>query len=378
MMQGSDPALEMQEERERRALFLLNHMQGMLSDKLLKIYEYFGSFEEAYSRDADTYLEAGIFKKEQFRENYENLRRDEGRLLKKYEQVKSSGIRMIMLTDSEYPLRLRVIGDRPPLLYVGGKLPDENRPTAGIIGSRKCSEYGKSVAEFFAGELAARGIQIISGLAYGIDASAAAGSLRTASESYGVLGCGVNVCYPRENWPLYHRMKHGEGGVISEFPPDDDALGFHFILRNRLIAGLSDVLIVIEAAERSGTSTTVGFALDQGKEVFALPGRITDPLGFGCNRLLKEGANVLTSPSDILDYFGMGEDAVLKMGEKDLSRLSGDEKKIYSVLGPKSQHVETVAAKSGFPLGEALSLLAGLEAKGYAVSPRGAYYRRNV
>ena len=369
---------EMQDERERRALFLLNHMTGMLSDKLLKIYEYFGSFEEAYSRDADVYFDAGLFQKAQLRENYRKLRENEGRLLKEYEQLKSSGIRMIMLTDEDYPERLRQIADRPPLIYVGGKLPDENRPTAGIIGSRKCSEYGKSVAEFFAGELAARGIQIVSGLAYGIDAAAAAGSLNAASESYGVLGCGINICYPRENWPLYHRMKLGEGGVISEFPPDDDAFGFHFILRNRLIAGLSDVLMVIEAGEKSGTATTVGYALDQGKEVYALPGRITDPLGFGCNRMLKEGANVLTSPSDILEYFGMEEGSVLKMGEKDLGKLNLHEKKLYGALSQKSQHVESLAVKCGFPLGETLSLLAGLEAKGYAVSPRGAYYRRCV
>ena len=136
--------------------------------------------------------------------------------------------------------------------------------------------------------------------------------------------------------------------------------------------------MVIEAREKSGTSTTVGYALDQGREVFALPGRITDPLGFGCNRLLKDGAAVLTSPTDILEYFGIEEEKLLKMGEKDLAALGAKEKKVYKALIFRSQHVETIAAKCRLSLGETLTILSKLEAKGYAVSPGGAYYRKPV
>ncbi|MDO4962400.1 MAG: DNA-processing protein DprA [Eubacteriales bacterium] len=364
-------------EAEKRALFLLNNIPGMSSDILLKMYEYAGSFTECHAAAPAVFYAAGIFKRPDMAEKFEVMKRNENELLKKYEMLQNDGIRLVSILDEEYPERLKNIDARPPLLYVCGKLPDEARPTAGIIGARKCSEYGKSVTLFFAEELSKAGIQVVSGLAYGIDGAAAAGSLRGADESYGVLGCGVNICYPKENWALYNKMKGGAGGILSEFPPDTAPLGYHFTLRNRIIAGLSDVLLVIEAGEKSGTSITVGYALDQGKEIFALPGRITDPLGFGCNRMLKDGANILTSPSDVLEYFGMGDDTVLKMGEKDLGTLSPKEKQVYKALLHKSQHVEAIAAKCKFDLSETMTVLAGLEAKGYAASPHGAYYRKS-
>ncbi len=383
MEKGRNQEEELQEERreqeeELQALFLLNNMNGMLSDKLLQAYEYFGSFREAYESDADVYFAAGLFRKESMRDNFEALKAGEDRLLQRYDRLKEEGIQLVSILDEDYPKRLRTIDDRPPLLYVCGRLPDEDRPTAGIIGARKCSEYGRSTAEFFAGELAQRGIQVVSGLAGGIDGAAAEGALRAARESYGVLGCGVNVCYPAENRILYRKMKKGEGGLISEFPPEATALGFHFVLRNRIISGLSDVLMVIEAGEKSGTATTVEYALNQGREIYALPGRISDPLGFGCNRMLKEGANVLTSPSDILEYFGLGEKEILKMGERKSAGLKGKERLVYDSLSFEMQHVETIADSCRLGIGETLGILNELELKGCAISPGGAYYKKTV
>ncbi len=367
-----------QEEAELQALFLLNNMNGMLSDKLLQVYEYFGSFREAYEADADEYFTAGLFKKEGMRARFEEMKAAEDRLLRRYERLEEEGIRLVSMLDENYPKRLRSIDDRPPLLYVCGRLPEEDRPTAGIIGARKCSEYGRSTAQFFAGELARRGIQVVSGLAGGIDGAAAEGALRAARESYGVLGCGVNICYPAENRILYRKMKNGEGGLISEFPPEVTALGFHFVLRNRIISGLSDVLLVIEAGEKSGTATTVEYALNQGREIYALPGRISDPLGFGCNRLLKEGASVLTSPSDILEYFGMEEEGILKMGEQKSAGLKGKERLVYDSLSFEAQHLETIADSCKLGLRETLAILGDLEKRGCAYSPGGAYYKKSV
>lgn len=383
---------------ELKALYLLNSMHGMFSDKLLKVREHFGSYAEAYGADADEYYAAGLFVKGGMADAYEELKRNEAKLLKRAESFEAAGIRLIADFDAAYPERLKNIPDRPPLLYVSGNLPDDSRPSAAIVGSRKCSEYGRSAAEKFAGELAVHGVQIVSGLAYGIDGAAARGSLRTAGESYGVLGCGINICYPKSNERMYDAMRHGAGGIVSEFSLDTPAIGYHFVLRNRLIAGLADVLIVIEAAAKSGTATTVEYALAQGRDVYALPGRIDDPLGYGCNRLIKDGASVITESADILDYFGINDtssDITVRSGNSNGNvccggagasaeagiydngtGLSSDETAVLKVLGMEPHHTEVIAAESGLSVWEASAALSMLEARGLAESVRQSYFRK--
>lgn len=360
---------------ELKALYLLNNMHGMYSDKLLRIYEHFDSFADAYRADVKEYYEAGLFVRMQTGEAYEELKRRENALLHRAESFGRQGIRLVSMFDEAYPKRLDNIKDKPPLLYVSGHMPDDNRHSAAMIGARNCSEYGRTVARMFAGELAQKGVQIVSGLAYGIDIEAAYGSLGAAGESYAVLGNGINICYPRHNAEAYDRMRHGEGGIISEFPPDTAAIGYHFVLRNRIISGLSDVLIVIEAAKKSGTAITVGYALDQGKEVFALPGRIDDPLGYGCNRFIKEGANIITESKDILDYFGIGDeegtDTVLLTAD-----MGENERKIYEVLGMEPMHIEKISANAGLDIADTLTALAELESAGLINSPRRAFFSR--
>ena len=316
--------------------------------------------------------------------------------------------------DEEYPERLSNIKNKPPLLYVCGRLPDDNRHAAAIVGSRKCSEYGSTVAELFASELAENDVQIVSGLAYGIDGAAARGSLRAANESYGVLGCGVNICYPKCNGALYDRMRYGDGGIVSELPLDTAAQGYNFVLRNRIISGLSDVLIVIEAGRKSGTSITVGYALDQGREVYALPGRIDDPLGYGCNQFIKEGANIITEAADVLHFFELQDERTainrenadsaeeyvpeveqlkrhgsekivnerrkVKSGDTEIPRkpegLKADELAVYEVLMLEPQHIEHIADRAGLDVADTVTALMMLEAKGFVRSPRYAYYQR--
>ncbi len=377
-------------ESELRALYLLNNMKGMFSDRLLKIYEHFGSYEYAYSADIREYTEAGLMVRESTRAAFTELKRNEARLLNRMEKLSERGVQLISMFDSEYPERLDNIRVKPPLLYVSGRLPSDTEHTAAIIGSRKCSEYGSNVAELFAAELAGAGVQIVSGLAYGIDSAAARGSLKGSGESFGVLGCGINICYPKTNADLYDRMRQGEGGVITEFPPDTPAAGYNFILRNRIISGLSDVLIVIEAGKKSGTSITVGYALEQGREVYALPGRIDDPLGYGCNQFIKEGANVITEAADVLNYFeqldernGRSRDVSCyknaskrDMLQERLNELGDTEKKVYEALKLEPMHIEQIAARAGADTAAVIEALMLLEAEELVSSPRHAYYRR--
>ena len=190
--------------------------------------------------------------------------------------ITTNQINIVTLEHSNYPERLRNIPDPPYLLYYYGELPAENLPSVAIIGARMCSDYGRKMAEEFARGLAREGVQIISGLASGIDGIAQRAAVMEKGKSYGILGCGVDYCYPASNRNLYEMLKE-HGGLISEFPPGEKPLADHFPRRNRIISGLADIVLVIEAKERSGTSITVQMALEQGREVFAIPGRL-------CNR----------------------------------------------------------------------------------------------
>ena len=171
-----------------------------------------------------------------------------------------------------YPERLMPFADMPSRLFVRGALPADEQKTAAIVGARICTAYGKSQAAFFAQVLAANGVAVISGLACGIDAAAHEGALRGKGKTFAVLGCGVDICYPKQNYPLMRRMLENGGGVLSEFPPGAEPLPWHFPIRNRVISALADVVLVIEAKEKSGSLITADYALEQGKTVFALPG----------------------------------------------------------------------------------------------------------
>lgn len=217
-----------------------------------------------------------------------------------WEELKQKEIQFISYYENGFPQKLREIPDPPIGIYYIGKLPDENQPMIAMIGARRCSEYGRCMAEHFAGKLAKNGIGVVSGMAIGIDSVSQRAAIKHSGKSYGILGCGVDVIYPPSNRDLYMQLIQ-QGGVISEYPPQTPALPFLFPERNRIISGLSDAVLVIEAKEKSGTLITVDMALEQGKEVFAIPGRCTDSLSFGCNKLLRQGAVAVIKPEDILE-----------------------------------------------------------------------------
>ena len=273
--------------------------------------------------------------------------------------------------DSRFPERLREIPESPGCIYLKGRLPDPVEMTVGIIGARDGTEYGKMVARTLAKELSEYGISIISGMAYGIDTAAHEGALLGGGKTYAVLGCGVDICYPAINKKLYSKIQE-EGGIISEYPEGSPPLPHHFVARNRLIAGLSDILIVVEAKERSGTFITVDRALEQGKQVFVVPGRITDPLSRGCNKLLMEGASLCLSKEDILSCFSIeaGKDNEKK------PNLKGEEKRIYNDLDLEGKHIDVLYKELEIPLQSLYSVLVKLEIEGYCESFSSSYYRK--
>lgn len=218
---------------------------------------------------------------------------------KEYAALTDKKIKFTCIGHADYPYRLKDIPDSPYGIYYKGKLPGQDKPAAAIIGARNCSEYGRQMAMQFGSELAIMGVQVISGMARGIDGIGQMAALDTGGYSLGVLGCGVDICYPNENRRLYDRLCI-QGGVCSEYPPGTAPKNTLFPPRNRIISGLADIVLVIESKKRSGTLITVDMALEQGKEVYALPGRASDALSEGCNRLIQQGAGLALSAQDIV------------------------------------------------------------------------------
>lgn len=216
-----------------------------------------------------------------------------------YGRMTDRGIRFVSEDEEEYPNKLKDIPDAPCAVYYIGKLPEENKKTIAMIGARNCSEYGKAMARQFGEILAGAGVQIVSGMARGIDGIGQQAALDMGGYSLAVLGCGVDICYPPDNRMLYDRLIE-QGGICSEYPPGIQPRAALFPPRNRIISGLCDGVLVIEAKERSGTLITVDMALEQGREVYALPGRVTDAMSRGCNELIRQGAELVLSPQDML------------------------------------------------------------------------------
>lgn len=218
---------------------------------------------------------------------------------KEYEDMKERGIAFYPFYHPEYPKRLLDIPDRPFGVYVKGKIRDDG-PWVAVVGARDCSPYGSYVAEKFARGLAELGLLVVSGMARGIDGIAQRAALDANGSTCAVLGCGVDICYPASNEALYREIC-SNGAVLSEYPPGTKPQPSLFPPRNRIISGLADAVLVVEARRRSGTSITVDMALEQGKEVFVIPGRITDRLSDGCNNLLLQGATIALSPAQVAE-----------------------------------------------------------------------------
>ncbi len=217
--------------------------------------------------------------------------------------LEEKNIRFIPYFSEEYPVRLKNIPAPPYALYVRGRLPTVTDPPAALVGARNCTHYGERMALEYGEKLAENGISIISGMARGIDGAAGRGAINADGCTYAVLGSGVDVCYPRENRGLYVDIQKS-GGILSEQLPGSPPLQGNFPRRNRIISAMADLVLVMEAKEKSGSLITADQALEQGKEVYALPGPVTSLLSQGCHRLIAQGAGILLSPEDLWKRWG--------------------------------------------------------------------------
>lgn len=284
---------------------------------------------------------------------------------KSYESLLENNIRLISRDSAEYPKKLREIFRPPFVLYLYGSLPKPELPALAVIGARQCSVYGEEIAAQLSKACAAAGIQIISGMARGIDASAQRAAISEEGGAYAVLGSGVDVCYPREQKGLYELLKR-QGGVLSEEVPGTPPLSFHFPKRNRIISGLSDAILVVEARKKSGSLITVEYALEQGKDIFAVPGRIYDTLSEGTNQLIKEGAYPVCEPEDILQIMLRKMPVSFCQNKKNQNFvLETKEKIVYANLSLQPKHIHQLSEETDIPLPELSCLLLEMEMKQY-------------
>ena len=272
-------------------------------------------------------------------------------------------IRFITPFDPEFPEKLRFINNPPEGIYYKGRLPDPSKPSVAIIGARDCSQYGASMARYFAEALSDAGVQIISGMARGIDGIAQKAAVDAGHPSFGILGNGLDVIYPKQNKELFENILD-KGGLISEFPPGTAALARNFPSRNRIISALSDLILVVESKIKSGTSITVKRAIEQGKDVFAIPGRLSDPLSTGCLKLIEDGAGIALSPASILEgmgIFGSGKTDMRVNIDVPLTKL---ENKVYRLLDTNPTNLDSLSNMASLPIPDLLSVLLQLQLKG--------------
>ncbi len=300
-------------------------------------------------------------------------------------------VRIIEKGSEEYPSKLLQIHNPPKKLYVKGILPKSLNLTTrniAIVGSRDMSTYGKEMARMLARDLAKSGINVISGLARGIDGQAHRGALEGGGYTLGVLGCGINNVYPKENFELFYEMKN-RGGIISEYEPDMPGLPKNFPERNRIISGLSDGVIVVEAKKKSGSLITAEYALEQGKQVYAVPGRAFDKNSEGTNNLIKMGAICVTCAEDILWDLNGGElcrskDIFIEEDDEKTERkavnqrkkhnIDEQEKIIYDFLDLEPKYIDDIIQKSGMGITNTISTLYLMEEKNIIKQPIKGYY----
>lgn len=296
-----------------------------------------------------------------------------------YSKMKTSGIDYYPYSHESFPKGLLSIHNPPLGLYVKGKLPSENHVSVAIVGARSCSDYGRYVARKLGVALGHAGIQVISGLARGIDSISQKGVLDSGGSTFAVLGNGVDICYPPENCALYEDIP-AHGGLISEYAPHTPAHSAFFPMRNRLISGMSDVIVVIEAKEKSGSLITADFALEQGREVYALPGRVTDSLSHGCNRLIRQGAGIILSPEEFIEDLKVNYSihapcsAEHQLPDLDTVPLTEADKKILSELSATEPKTLTdIQLNTQLSAGVLSKSLLSLTMKNVIIQ-RGSYY----
>jgi len=369
-----------EKQQEKEYLFWLSNIEGIGAITIDKLILKFGNAKQVYFSDFNEIKQSGILSFKVM-ENFIYAKKNKNKIMEMYYSLEKYSTRFITIYDDEYPKKLKKIYSKPYGIYVKGNLPDEkiytekeisNNPSAAIIGARACTTYGLEIGNYLARELATYGVEIVSGMAYGIDAAAGQGAIEGGGRTYAVLGSGVNICYPQANQKLYNDILNSGGGIISEQPMNMPPMAKNFPMRNRIISGLADCIIVVEAKQKSGTLITVDLGLEQGKDIFVVPGRINDLSSEGCNKLISMGAIIITSVDDILNYFGLNEKN--KKSKKIVISLAPNEKLLYSCLNLDPKHIEVISIECELSIIETMNVLTTLVSKGIVDSVSGSYY----
>lgn len=353
----------------------------VLSEKLKsakKIYQNFPTLSDVFKANKHDFISLGVDEEEAQALTSPKIL-DQAQ--EEIERIKRKDYTILTLEDEKYPELLRETFDPPFVLYCAGKVETLKGPAVSIVGARKLSPYGKAVTERLAQDLASRGLVVVSGLARGIDSMAHWGALR-GGKTVAVLGSGLENIYPRENRKLFDRIIE-KGAVISEFPHNSPPLGYHFPLRNRIISSLSLALVVVEATKRSGSLISARLALEQNREVMAVPGKVTSALSQGTNWMIKTGAKLVESWKDVV------EELPLSLKEKILSEMpakkekapsmTSQEKKIFELLSSDTlTHIDELVERSDFSVSEVLSILLHLELKGLISQSPGKFFQRKL
>jgi len=291
-------------------------------------------------------------------------------------RMAASSARLVTFLSADYPKFLFEIPDPPPFLYVRGQL-RSNELAVAIVGSRRATSYGLLATERLAGALAGHGIAVVSGMARGIDTAAHKGALQAGGRTIGVLGCGIDKVYPPENRKLFEEVPE-TGCLVSEFPLGALPLAENFPRRNRIISGLSRGVLVVEAAENSGSLITAQYALEHGRDVFAVPGNIAFNACRGSNRLIKQGAKLVDCVEDILEelpgFIARNREVAPEQAAARTFSLTPKEAAVYELLARSSLHIDDIIAQTELTAGEVSSMLLHLELKGAVVPLPGKHF----
>jgi DNA processing protein len=333
------------------------------------LLDYFGDAQSAWEAPATALHAAGLSRK--IAENLLQVRADTDLQLL-WDEINSRDITLLTWMDENYPRRLKEMDQSPPLLYVRGQVLPEDEWAVAVVGTRRVTAYGRQVAEQLGAYLAHNGVTVVSGMARGVDTVAHKAAINAGGRTLAVLGNGVDRIYPPENTRLTERIIE-TGALISDYPLGTAPESYNFPPRNRIISGLSIAVVIVEAGNTSGALITANFAVEQGREVFALPGSIYAPQSKGTNRLIQNGAHCLLSPDDLLEALNLTMVREHKSARVILP-ADANETKLYEVLGQEPLHVDEIQSQAELPIEQVSATLSVMELKGMVRQVGGMHY----
>ncbi len=357
---------------EALALHAFKQVPEIGNKTLAKLYSTYGNFEKAFAANTEDFISLGLSRKlfEEWEKTKNNWNKASA-----IEQLESEGIMLVAYSDPDYPLLLKEIPDYPFLLYIKGSITPFPLHTLAVVGTRNITHYGTSITPEIVAAPSHASVTIVSGLAYGVDKAAHEAALKHGTRTWAVLGTGVDThsLYPQAHTNLAQRILENGGALISEYPPGTRGLPYHFVARNRIIAGLCEATLIIECGIKSGALITADFALEQNRSLCAVPGPITSPQSAGTNHLLQSGAFVVTSGTDICELLGIAAQKTIT----NLPKLSAEETHLLGYIRQEPVYIDTIAEQVPFTHANINATLTTLEMKGMIIDIGGHSFIRN-